>query len=315
MSDTTGSSLDTTRAHSLRPRTRTRTLYEELLEASFAAAIDEDENVNDSDFEAKLGDKEDDSEEDDSDTDSHIDVLAAAAIEIEAGSSSVEEEKKKEQSHRAKKHKRGDSHEDDSAEKEWSTTADPISIPIDTFVATRYHNPMRNESPFELLSLFLSLDLIKRIVGWMIEYSQMIAKTDFTITVNELYAYIAAHIYMGIDYLANTEMYWSGELRHSFIASLFTYQRYKDITACFIVTQPTDTNTVDTPELHTRFLFDLLNTEFPRHYHATQHLTIDGMHVSFFIFSACLCIQPRKCTNSHQDTGIFLLDICAPVAL
>jgi hypothetical protein len=100
-------------------------------------------------------------------------------------------------------------------------------------------------------------------------------------TASELYAFLGVHIYMGIDRLPSTELYWSQTFGHPFITTLFSRDRFKQLLRYFrIVPAPVDAAPRN-PIPHVRALAEKLNASFAAHFTPTQHLTIDEAMVAY----------------------------------
>ena len=59
-------------------------------------------------------------------------------------------------------------------------------------------------------------------------------------TAAELYAFLGAHLFMGIDRLPRTELYWSETFGHPLLTSLFSRDRFKQLLRFFRVAAPDD---------------------------------------------------------------------------
>src|SRR5690242_4468906 len=75
-----------------------------------------------------------------------------------------------------------------------------------------------NASNLDLLQLFLP----SRIINEFVQHTNNAAPHDWRhTTIQEVYAFIGVHIFMGIDRLPETEMYWSLDFGHPTVTSLF----------------------------------------------------------------------------------------------
>lgn len=163
-------------------------------------------------------------------------------------------------------------------EEEWTEHIHPVEIPLPRFRATHQPLPSAEATPLELLQLFLSPKLMEEFV----QYTNAAAPQDWKpTTVNELYAFIGAHVFMGIVRLPRTEMYWSKELFHAKITSVFSQHRFKDLQRFFSVVQLDEEASERDPMPHVRALADKLNAIFSQHYSPSLRLVVDEAMVAF----------------------------------
>lgn len=84
---------------------------------------------------------------------------------------------------------------------EWSTQVNNINIPISSYTYSNYHTHTESLSPFQLLQCFISKFIMKNWVSYTNKYSIIKIGSSINTNVNELYAFISVHIYMGTAYL------------------------------------------------------------------------------------------------------------------
>lgn len=134
------------------------------------------------------------------------------------------------------------------------------------------HAATPEATPLQLLQLYLPPPLIQQFA----EYTNNTAPHGWRhTTVAELYAFIGVHIYMGIDRLPETEMYWSATFGHPYIMQLFSRDRFKQLLRFFAVSSRPEENDVRDPLPYVRSLIANLNTSFAIHYDAGHYLCID----------------------------------------
>jgi hypothetical protein len=135
-----------------------------------------------------------------------------------------------------------------------------------------------DSTPFDLLQLFLPLRLVEEFA----HHTNAAAPFGWRpTTAQELYAFLGVHIYMGIDRLPETELYWTGNYVHSFITNLFTRDRFKQIRRCFSVVEHDPDSQLRDPIAHVRALSVRLNASFAAHYKPSRELTMDEAMVAF----------------------------------
>lgn len=158
---------------------------------------------------------------------------------------------------------------------------DPISTPLKHRNFPHVPNVSSGESAFDIFSRFISEHLVNRWVTFTKHYSEIHYGTSINTNASELYRFIAAIIYMGINYLPRLEMYWDDQFCQPFISQNFTYDRFKSLCACFSVSDPNDDDTFNDPVKHCDEFMNHLNKVFSANYNLTQHLSLDEAMVGF----------------------------------
>jgi Transposase IS4 len=154
----------------------------------------------------------------------------------------------------------------------WSTELHNIDIPLPRLRHLQNKPPPSNTTPFQILQYFLSQQLMEEFV----QHTNDAAPNNWKHTTSsELYAFIGVHIYMGIDRLPSTEMYWSEIYAHSFITSLFSRDRFKQLLRYFRVVPASVVGAARNPIPHVRALAEKLNQSFSSHFIPFQDLTLD----------------------------------------
>ena len=100
-------------------------------------------------------------------------------------------------------------------------------------------------------------------------------------TTQELYAFLGVHLFMGIDRLPRTDMYWSQTFGHPLITSLFSRDRFKQLLRYFRVAELDDDAPARDPLPHIASLAATLNASFAAHYHPSQPLALDEAMVAY----------------------------------
>jgi hypothetical protein len=100
-------------------------------------------------------------------------------------------------------------------------------------------------------------------------------------TAEELYAFLGVHLFMGIDRLPRTEMYWSSTFGHPLVTSLFSRDRFKQLLRFFRVVALDEDAADRNPLPHVRSLADKLNASFAAHAAPSQQLTLDEAMVAY----------------------------------
>jgi hypothetical protein len=183
-----------------------------------------------------------------------------AVAEADAEAEEEEEEEKKEQ--------RAIEEQQDG----WSAQLHDIEVPLPRLRHLQNRPPPADASPFALLQLFLP----QRLMEEFAQHTNAAAPEEWTpTTAEELYAFLGVHIYMGIDRLPRTELYWSETFGHPRITSLFSRDRFKQLLSHFRVVPAPVAASPCNPIPHVRALAEKLNAAFAAHFTPTEHLTID----------------------------------------
>jgi hypothetical protein len=217
-----------------------------------------------------------------SDEDEEIDAAESSAEEDDEEAEKEEEEEEKKQPAPA------------ADEGGWSATLHDFS-PAPHYTRSGGHgHPLRvseEATPLELLQLFLPLRLMEQFA----HHTNAAAHFGWRpTTAQELYAFIGVHIYMGIDRLPETELYWTGSYVHSFITDLFSRDRFKQLRRYFSVVERDPASPLRDPIPHVRSLAAVLNASFAAHYKASQELTMDEAMVAFKGRAAIKQYMPMK---------------------
>jgi Transposase IS4 len=97
----------------------------------------------------------------------------------------------------------------------------------------------------------------------------------------ELWLFIAVHIYMGIAHLPRTHMYWEDSWRQMFVVNAFSQHRFTDLLRFFHVTPPTPAGTRHTVIDKVSTLLTACQQSFSSCYLPTQTLAVDEAMVGF----------------------------------
>ena len=182
-----------------------------------------------------------------------------AASEAEADSSSSEEEKEN-QPPAAAQHA-----------EEWTSDVKNVEIPLPRLRPLQQAAPIA-DTPFTLLQRFLSPALMEEFAA----HTNAAAPHDWRpTTAAELYAFIGVHLFMGIDRLPRTHMYWSETFGHSLITSLFSRDRFMQLLRFFRVAAADENAPARNPMPHVRALAEKLNALFAANFKPSDHLTLD----------------------------------------
>jgi hypothetical protein len=175
-----------------------------------------------------------------------------------------EEEEKEEEKNEVVAH--------DEQKEEWSAQLHDINVPIPHLRHLQNRPSPHNATPLQLLQHFLPQQLMEEFA----QHTNTAAPHDWRhTTAAELYAFLGVHIYIGIDRLPSTEMYWTQTFGHSFITSLFSRDRFKQLLSYFRVVPAPVAAALRNPIPHVRALAEKLNQSFAAHFTPTEHLTID----------------------------------------
>ncbi len=154
---------------------------------------------------------------------------------------------------------------------EWASDLHAIAVPLPRLRHQQQRLPP-NCTPFQLLQCFLPRPLMHEFA----EHTNAAAPHSWRpTTAAELYAFLGAHLFMGIDRLPRTDMYWSETFGHPLLTSLFSRDRFKQLLRFFRVAAPDDDAAPRDPLPHIQSLAAKLNAAFEAHFIPSQELTLD----------------------------------------
>jgi hypothetical protein len=163
-------------------------------------------------------------------------------------------------------------------EGEWTSNLHDIEVPPPRLRHLQNRPPPADATPLQLLHLFLP----RRLMEEFARHTNDAAPRDWRpTTASELYAFLGAHIYMGIDRLPATHLYWSQTFGHPFITSLFSRDRFAQLLHHFRVVPAPVAAAPRDPIPHVRALAEQLNHSFAAHFTPTQYLSLDEAMVAF----------------------------------
>ena len=117
-------------------------------------------------------------------------------------------------------------------EEEWSEMIREVQIALPRSRRLHHRPASSTSTPMQLLQLFLAEDLMDDFAK---HTNAAIDGRCAATNASELYAFIGAHIFMGIHRLARTEMYWKADIKCSLLTSVFSQHRFKDLQRFFRV--------------------------------------------------------------------------------
>jgi hypothetical protein len=162
-------------------------------------------------------------------------------------------------------------------EKEWTSNLHAINVPLPR-LRHQHQQATFDDTPLQLLQRFLPPSLM----GEFAQHTNAAAPHGWRpTTAAELYAFFGAHLFMGIDRLPRTEMYWSSTFGHPLITSLFSRDRFKQLLRFFRVVTLDEAAEERDPLPHVRALAEKLNASFAANASPTQLLTLDEAMVAF----------------------------------
>ena len=273
-STSSSSSTNINNPYSMRERRHTMALFESLSQSYESFDYYENENDENDELERNQQLSDDDDNNDNNDNNQEDESNDNIDIEVDDSTSSSKNEINNSSSRSNANTNISKKKKIENKDNEWSTDVNNINIPISSYAYANYHTHTESLSSCQLLQCFISKFITKRWVSYTNKYSIIKTGSSINTNVNELYAFISVHIYMGISYLPRIDMYWSQNFHHPFETSLFTRDRYQLLSSCFCITNPNE-NEIDDPASHTIEFINHLNVVFPQHYIPSQYLTFD----------------------------------------
>ena len=130
-------------------------------------------------------------------------------------------------------------------------------------------------SAMGIFQLFFTSKWCCEVVSFMNTHALKVLNQSLKTSQNEVLAFIAVHIYMGIHYLPRISMYWNDESRHAFVTALFSRDRFQLMNSCFCLAPPEKRCAVDDPYLHTKRFIAHLNDTMPFLFFPHQEMAFD----------------------------------------
>ena len=107
----------------------------------------------------------------------------------------------------------------------WTRELRDIEVPLPRLRHLQNRAPPADITPMQLFQYFIPLGLMEEFA----HHTNAAAPHEWRhTTAQELYAFLGVHLFMGIDRLPRTEMYWSAGYQHSTITSIFSRDRFKE---------------------------------------------------------------------------------------
>jgi len=181
------------------------------------------------------------------------------------------------------------SSDDDADEKEnvpppssWSRVCAPVAAPP-LSVASAAQLPLHHVNTE--LSFFQCL-LTEQTVAAIAEHSTAYAHSKgapatWKTSAEEMWLFIAVHIFIGIVNLPRMHMYWEDAWRQSFVINSFSRQRFTELLRFFHVAPPTPAGTRHTVIDKVSTLLTACKHSFSSCYLPTQQLAFDEAMVGF----------------------------------
>jgi hypothetical protein len=250
----------------------------------FISFGEESEGESDEERNIVIDDEEEAAEADDSDGEESEEGPAAGDNDIVEEEEDDEKVKAKKGDANAGKKKRKESGKSKKPKLEaskWTDTITHFAPIVRTVGEKKHHTESKKTTPLNEFKLFISDQLLKQWAHWTNMYGMMHDHELKQTNIHELNAFIAIHIYMGIDFLPRMHMYWSDEFNHPFISLLMTRDRFKILLSNLCVTDPAKCSDLDDPVAYTAGLVHHLNDAFLHHYIYTQPLTYDEQMAAY----------------------------------
>jgi Transposase IS4 len=163
-------------------------------------------------------------------------------------------------------------------EEEWMDSIHAVDIPLPHLRSTHQPSSSAKATPMQLLQLFLSPNLMEEFAA----HTNAAAPHGWRpVSVSELYAFIGAQVFMGINPLPQTYLYWDETFANHTLTSVFSRDRFKQLQRFFRVTAVDEDSPERDPMPFVRSLAAKLNAIFPQHFTPMLHLTLDEAMVAY----------------------------------
>jgi hypothetical protein len=176
----------------------------------------------------------------------------------------------------------GDEKENILPHSQWVKQTHPITLPpfiIDpgsTLPRHRVHTEMG------YLQCFLTPSLVSTIATNTNLYAtSKQAPAGWATTADEVWLFIAVHIFMGIVELPSLPMYWEERWRQGYVSKAFSRDRFKELLRYFHIAEPTPAGVRHTVIDKIRPLHDSCLSSFPDYFTPPRDFTVDETMVRF----------------------------------
>jgi hypothetical protein len=122
------------------------------------------------------------------------------------------------------------------------------------------------------------------------------APTGWATTPEEVWLFIAVHIFMGIVHLPYLHMYWEGQWRQQYVVDAFSRDRFTQLLRYFHIAEPTPPGVKQTVVDKVAPLWDHCLAVFPEYFTPPQILTLDETMVRYNGRSPWKTVIPGKPT-------------------
>jgi Transposase IS4/DDE_Tnp_1-like zinc-ribbon len=176
----------------------------------------------------------------------------------------------------------GDEKENIPPHSQWVKQTHPITLPpfiIDpgsTLPRHRVHTEMG------YLQCFLTPSLVSTIATNTNLYAtSKQAPAGWATSADEVWLFIAVHIFMGIVELPSLPMYWEERWRQGYVSKAFSRDRFKELLRYFHIAEPTPAGVRHTVIDKIRPLHDSCLSSFPDYFTPPRDFTVDETMVRF----------------------------------
>jgi len=181
------------------------------------------------------------------------------------------------------------SSEEDEDEKEnihpnlgWDRHTHNITLPPFTMSSGCMLPRQRIVSELGYLQCFLPPSLISTIATNTNLYAiSKQAPAGWATSTEEIWRFIAVHVFMGIVDLPYVHMYWEAGWRQAYVVDTFTRDRFKQLLRYFHIAEPTPAGVRHTVIDKVKPLHDLCQTTFPEFFIPPREFTVDETMVRF----------------------------------
>ena len=164
----------------------------------------------------------------------------------------------------------------------WDTHTHAVTLP--PFTASLGSNIPRHRIRSELgyVQCFLTDELVSTIVTNTNLYARSKGESgEWATSTEEIWRFIAVHVFMGIVDLPYLHMYWEAGWRQAYVVDAFPRHRFAELLRYFHIAEPTPAGVRHTVIDKIKPLHDLCQFTFPEYFIPPREFTVDETMVRF----------------------------------
>jgi hypothetical protein len=203
-------------------------------------------------------------------------------LSLEPDCSSESEEEAEEDNEASASEEEEENKENIPPPSEWADHTSHITLPPFTVPSCSVLPRHRAMTEMGYLQCFLTQEMVSTIATNTNLYAaSKQAPAGWATTAEEVWLFIAVHIFMGIVVLPSMDSYWSEEWRQQYVVNAFSRHRFRELQRYFHIAEPTPSGVKYTVVQKIQPLYDACTRIFKESFIPPQDLTLDETMVRF----------------------------------